>query len=267
MNQGGGVIAGRAMGNAARMPTARALIGRAASLPASRVALAMTRESVLAGGKDRSAPSAAMVPGLRKGRNCRDGRSAPTVWRGPSVLNSWNNRNRTVGQSGSSDRNDARDLLSLSSLNVPSHLSAFSVGTAQSSKNDQLGQNDLSDWSNQTSQSGPIAGSADSAQINLSAQPCRPLRPQNLPRPPPRPRRLGWHHEIRHRREDRDCGNAAANPSASRHRKILNARTGTVAIARQTRTLRLLVRELRKTCRPSDALMGRPAMNVASQTG
>ncbi|MGF9760144.1 hypothetical protein AAII07_33620 [Microvirga sp. 0TCS3.31] len=135
MNQGGGVIAGRAMGSAARVSTSRALIGRAASLPASRVTPATTRESVLAGGQDRSAPSAAIVPGLRKGRSCRDARSAP---------NSWNNRNRTVGQRGSSDRNDARDLLSLSSLNDPSHLSASSVGTAQSSKNDQLGQNGLS---------------------------------------------------------------------------------------------------------------------------
>jgi hypothetical protein len=113
----------------------------AALLPASRVAPAMTRGSVLAGGKDRSARSAEMAPDLRTGRSCRDGRSVPTGLRDLSVLKNRNSLNRTVSQRGSRGPNDARDLLSLSNLNVPSNPSASNVGIGQSGKRDQLSPN------------------------------------------------------------------------------------------------------------------------------
>ena len=94
----------------------------------------MTRGSVRAGGKDRSARSAVMAPDLRKGRS-RDGRSGPTGLRGLSVLKNRNSLNLTVSQKGSRGLTDARDLLSLSNLNVPSHLSASNGGTDQLSLN------------------------------------------------------------------------------------------------------------------------------------
>jgi hypothetical protein len=147
MNRGHGVIVARARGSAVKIRQARALNVRDVALPASKVAPATTSEGVLAGDKDRSARSAAMVPDLWTGRSCRDRRSVPSGLSGASVLSNWNSLNLTVSRKGPSD---ARDLPSLSNLNVPTHLSALSVRRDKSGKKGQLGLNDCSVWSNQT---------------------------------------------------------------------------------------------------------------------